>query len=55
MDGDPDRASAWLNALVRALRDHLRLVVIDLERGDNAQVILETLNHRARRCWPLTW
>lgn len=44
--GDPDKASARLNALVRALRDHLRLVVIDLEPGDNAQVIFETLNHR---------
>ncbi|QUX24905.1 MULTISPECIES: DUF262 domain-containing protein [Nocardiopsis] len=35
-----------LNALVRTVRDHLRLVVIDLEPGDNAQVIFETLNHR---------
>ena len=28
------------------LRHHLKLVVIDLEAGDNAQVIFETLNHR---------
>mgnify|MGYP000557231422 CR=1 FL=1 len=35
-----------LAALTRVLRDHLRLVVIDLEPGDNAQVIFETLNHR---------
>jgi hypothetical protein len=46
VDGDPQKATARLNALVRALRDHLKLVVIDLEAGDNAQVIFETLNHR---------
>jgi hypothetical protein len=44
--GDPDKATARLNALVRALREHLKVVVIDLEPGDNAQVIFETLNHR---------
>lgn len=44
--GDPDKVTARLNALVRGLRDYLRLVVIDLEPGDNAQVIFETLNHR---------
>lgn len=44
--GDPDKAAVRLNALVRALRDHLKVVVIDLEKGDNAQVIFETLNHR---------
>lgn len=44
--GDPDKASQRLSALTHALRDHLRLVVIDLEPGDNAQVIFETLNHR---------
>lgn len=38
--------TARLNALVRALREHLKVVVIDLETGDNAQVIFETLNHR---------
>ena len=32
--------------LTRALRDYLRLVVIDLEIGDNAQIIFETLNAR---------
>jgi hypothetical protein len=42
----PESVQLRLNALVRALRDHLRLVVIDLEPGDNAQVIFETLNHR---------
>ncbi|SMD23909.1 DUF262 domain-containing protein [Lentzea albidocapillata] len=44
--GDPDKVAQRLNALVRALRDHLKIVVIDLEPGDNAQVIFETLNHR---------
>jgi hypothetical protein len=38
--------AARLGALVRTVRDHLRMVVIDLEPGDNAQVIFETLNHR---------
>lgn len=41
-----DSPSSRLSALVRTVRDHLRLVVIDLEPGDNAQVIFETLNHR---------
>ncbi len=44
--GDPDKVTARLNALVRVLREHLKVVVIDLEAGDNAQVIFETLNHR---------
>lgn len=35
-----------LTALVHALRDHFKVVVIELEPGDNAQVIFETLNHR---------
>lgn len=43
---EPSEVSTRINALVRTLRDHLKLVVIDLERGDNAQVIFETLNHR---------
>jgi hypothetical protein len=43
---DEDKVKARLSALVTALRTHLRLVVIDLEPGDNAQVIFETLNHR---------
>jgi hypothetical protein len=44
--GDPDKVRARLNALTVALRDFLKVVVIDLEPGDNAQVIFETLNHR---------
>jgi Uncharacterized conserved protein len=35
-----------IHALVVALRSHLRVVAIDLEDGDNAQVIFETLNYR---------
>lgn len=44
--GDPEQRANKLNALTHALREHLKLVVIDLEPGDNAQVIFETLNHR---------
>lgn len=35
-----------LHCLAMALMQFLKLVVIDLEPGDNAQVIFETLNHR---------
>ncbi|MCT9934536.1 DUF262 domain-containing HNH endonuclease family protein [Planotetraspora sp. A-T 1434] len=45
-DGDEEKCQRRISALTRALRGHLRLVVIDLEPGDNAQVIFETLNHR---------
>jgi len=44
--GDPDKATTRLQALTQALRDHLKLVVIQLEPGDNAQVIFESLNSR---------
>ncbi|MDT0276663.1 DUF262 domain-containing protein [Blastococcus goldschmidtiae] len=47
--GDPDKVAARLKALAQALHAHLKLVVIDLEPGDNAQVIFETLNHRGSR------
>lgn len=43
---DPTGAGERLAALTNALREKLKLVVIDLEPGDNAQVIFETLNHR---------
>lgn len=43
---DPVGVGERLSALTVALREKLRLVVIDLEPGDNAQVIFETLNHR---------
>jgi hypothetical protein len=45
-DGDAAKAVARLGALARALMHYVKLVVIDLEPGDNAQVIFETLNHR---------
>ncbi|MEV5755282.1 DUF262 domain-containing protein [Streptomyces tendae] len=35
-----------LEALVQTMREHLRLVVIDLEKHDDAQVVFETLNSR---------
>lgn len=38
--------AAGFETLVKAVRDYLRLVVIDLEDEDNAQVIFETLNAR---------
>lgn len=44
--GDPDKTRARLHALSLVLMQLLKLVVIDLEPGDNAQVIFETLNHR---------
>lgn len=46
---DAETITARLRALVQTLRDHLKIVVIDLEPGDNAQVIFETLNHRGAR------
>ena len=49
VSGDPEKVKSRMHALVLALRDHLRVVVIDLEPGDNAQVIFETLNHRGSR------
>jgi len=42
----PVESGARLAALTNTLREKLRMVVIDLEPGDNAQVIFETLNHR---------
>src|SRR5690606_24566911 len=35
-----------LDTLVQTMREHLRLVVIDLEMHDDAQVVFETLNSR---------
>lgn len=42
----PDQVTNRLRALSQTLHSHLKLVVIDLEPEDNAQVIFETLNHR---------
>ena len=44
--GDPDKTALRLSALAQTLAHYLRVVVIDLEPDDNAQVIFETLNHR---------
>ncbi len=44
---EPD-PSARLAQLARVLRNHVELVVIDLEAGDNAQVIFESLNYGGR-------
>lgn len=44
--GDPEKVSLRLHALSVVLMQLLKIVVIDLEPGDNAQVIFETLNHR---------
>ncbi|MCG3042733.1 DUF262 domain-containing HNH endonuclease family protein [Streptomyces sp. S1A] len=35
-----------LGSLVQTLREHLRLVIIDLEEHDDAQMVFETLNSR---------
>ncbi len=42
----PERVRERLHTLTMALHSRLKMVVIDLEPGDNAQVIFETLNHR---------
>jgi uncharacterized protein with ParB-like and HNH nuclease domain len=41
-----------LEAALQALRDSLKVVVIDLEPGDDAQVIFETLNSRGEPLLP---
>jgi hypothetical protein len=46
VSGDSDKAQARLSSLAKALMQYLRVVVIDLEPEDNAQVIFETLNYR---------
>lgn len=45
-DAGPDQVGPRLHALSQTLHSHLKIVVIDLEPQDNAQVIFETLNHR---------
>jgi len=44
--GDANKTALRLSALAQTLAHYLRVVVSDLEPGDNAQVIFETLNHR---------
>lgn len=41
-----------LEALWQVVRDHLKLVVIDLEKEDESQVIFETLNARGTQLLP---
>ena len=43
---DPEKADARIAALYSAIRDNVRLVVIDLDEKDDAQMIFETLNAR---------
>ncbi len=43
-----DDPEARLTQLARMLRRHVELVVIDLQPGDNAQVIFESLNYGGR-------
>ena len=45
---DGDDPIAKLTQLARTLRRHVELVVIDLQPGDNAQVIFESLNYGGR-------
>jgi hypothetical protein len=45
---DEDDPVARLTQLARALRRNVELVVIDLQPGDNAQVIFESLNYGGR-------
>lgn len=40
-----DRAS-WLANVAQSIRNHIQIVIIDLEERDNPQVIFETLNAR---------
>lgn len=47
-DGD-NTAEERMDALVTAITRHLKIVKIDLEANDNAQVIFETLNARGER------
>ena len=43
---DEDERERHFGSLVTTLRDHLKVVAIDLDSDDNAQVIFETLNAR---------
>lgn len=49
---EPDASDKRVAALVNALRDHMRFVVIDLEDEDDAQLIFETLNARGTPLLP---
>lgn len=47
-DADPALAARRLHALQQALLSHMKLVVISLGEGDDAQVIFETLNSKGK-------
>jgi uncharacterized protein with ParB-like and HNH nuclease domain len=49
---EPEGSEKRITALVNALRDHMRFVVIDLEDEDDAQLIFETLNARGTPLLP---
>jgi hypothetical protein len=49
IEGERDQR---LDALIDAIRDHVRLVVIDVNNEDDAQVIFETLNARGTPLLP---
>jgi hypothetical protein len=46
--GDPDKVTARLNALVRALREHLKVIVIDLQAGSSLLVLGVGVEHDKR-------
>lgn len=48
----PESSEVRINNLLTAIRDYLRLVVIDLEDEDDAQLIFETLNARGTPLLP---
>lgn len=47
-DSDPSLAARRLHALLQAMLSHMKLVVISLGEGDDAQVIFETLNSKGK-------
>lgn len=47
-DTDPRLGAQRLHALLQALLSHMKLVVITLGEGDDAQVIFETLNSKGK-------
>lgn len=49
---DPDHRTERLHALLATLREQIRLVVIDLGKEDDAQLIFETLNARGTPLLP---
>lgn len=48
----PETRDGRLNTLIQAIRDHVGLVVIDVSKDDDAQVIFETLNARGTPLLP---